>query len=149
VTLTSTVTSSKVRRSVLLLLPFLTDGPVPVAGPVWRRKHDSYNPLLYNLFDIALVKSFCLFVTLYILVTIARSKLIFNIFRITCFSLLPGYMYNHSVSLVLTSHQKRIALKNMNKLRAATRRRRRGSRSSEETDRALDPGIPSRPTWAT
>ena len=35
VTLTSTVTSSKVRRSVLLLLPFLTDGPVPVAGPVW------------------------------------------------------------------------------------------------------------------
>jgi len=36
----------------------------------------------------------------------------------------------------------------MSKLRATTSRRRRGSRSSEETDRALDSGIPLRPTWA-
>ncbi|KYN05569.1 hypothetical protein ALC62_03487 [Cyphomyrmex costatus] len=78
--------------------------------------------------------------------TKAIDKLIFNIFTI---SLVTSKICVQSLSLVLASHRKRIALKNKSELRAATRRRRRGSRSSEETDRALDPGIPSRPTWAT
>lgn len=72
---------------------------------------------------------------------------------ITVFSLLPGCMYTfvHFVHSVHRSIVPGKTLKKMNKLRvsATTSRRRRGSRSSEETDRALDPGIPLRPTWAT
>ncbi|EFN61892.1 hypothetical protein EAG_15721 [Camponotus floridanus] len=161
-TLTS-VTSGKVRRSFLLLLPFLTDGPVPVAGPLLQNHKvpHHYLPVKYNNLisklrdDIYVARYNQIDTSKYVLNTSKRYeaneameyKLIHGERKEYYESARCMYMFVHFVHFVYRTGQNKL-LKNMSKLRATTSRRRRGSRSSEETDRALDSGVPLRPTWA-